>query len=435
MTPTPVKEFSARGPMWLGMIALAILVGGFGTWSAMSNIAGAIIAPGQVEVDQNRQVIQHPDGGVVERVLVDEGDFVEAGDLLIQLDAKLLRSELVIVENQLFELIARRGRLNAERDESDTVSFDPWLVEIATDRPGVRELMEGQARLFIARADSLNRQSEQLGKRRLQFMNQIDGIKAQQDALQGQLALLAEELAAQQALLDKGLAQASRVLALQREDTRLKGQLGSLIASEAEAQGRITEIDIEILKLGTLRREEAITEMRDLQFRELELAERRQALLEQLNRLEIRAPVSGVVYGLSVYAERSVIRAADPVMFLVPQDRPLVIAVRIDTIHVDQTFVGQEVTLRFSTFDARTTPELFGHVVRISPDAFVDEQIGMAYYRGEIVLDADELAKLGDQKILPGMPVDTFLRTDDRTPIAYLMKPLTDYFNKAFRES
>ncbi|WP_212523772.1 HlyD family type I secretion periplasmic adaptor subunit [Actibacterium sp. MT2.3-13A] len=426
---------SSRGPLTLGMLALVMLLGGFGGWAVMTRIAGAIIAPGQVEVDQNRQVVQHPDGGVVERIAVDEGDFVQAGDLLIQLDAEQLRSELAIVEGHLFELIARRDRLQAERDDDAGVQFDPWLTELSGTRPEVADLMEGQARLFAARADSLAREAEQLAKRRGQIANQVEGIKAQQEALAGQLALIAEELDSQQQLLDKGLAQASRVLALQREETRLRGDLGKLTAAEAEAEGRITEIEIEILKLGTARREEAITQIRDLQSKELELAERRQALLAQLSRLEIRAPVSGVVYGLSVFAPRAVIRAADPVMFLVPQDRPLVIAVRIDPIHVDEVFVGQPVTLRFAAFDSRTTPEIFGQLVRVSPDAFFDDRSQQTFYRGEVVLNPGELEKLGDLKIIPGMPVETFLRTDERTPLAYLIKPLADYFNKAFRES
>jgi HlyD family secretion protein len=429
------NAYSARGPLMLGLLALVMLLGGFGTWAVMARISGAIIAPGQVEVDQNRQVVQHPDGGVVERVAVDEGDYVGAGDLLIQLDAEQLRSELAIVEGHLFEMIARRDRLQAERDDAAEVRFDPWLQEIAGTRPEVAEQMDGQARLFAARSETLSRQAEQLGKRRGQIANQIEGITAQQEALAGQMALIAEELDSQETLLAKGLAQASRVLALQREETRLKGELGKLTAAVAEAEGRITEIEIEILKLSTARREEAITQIRDLQYKELELAERRQSLLQQLSRLEIRAPVSGVVYGLAVFAPRAVIRPAEPVMYLVPQDRPLVIAVRIDPIHVDEVFVGQPVTLRFSAFDRRTTPEIFGQLVRVSPDAFVDDRTQRPYYRGEVVLNQGELDKLGGLRIIPGMPVETFLRTSERTALAYLVKPLAEYFNKAFRES
>jgi len=225
-------------------------------------------------------------------------------------------------------------------------------------------------------------------------------------------------------------------LNLQREEARLSGTVGELKAQRAQAEGRITEIDIEILKLGTQRREEAITRLRDLQFQELELAEQRRSLIERLSRLDIRAPVSGIVYGLQVFAKRSVIRPADPVLFLVPQDKPLVIMAQVEPIHIDEIFVNQDVTLRFSALDSRTTPELFGRVVQISADAFQDENTAFSYYRAEIELNEGEMTRLPDGTILiPGMPVEAYIQTADRTPLAYLIKPLADYFAKAFRES
>lgn len=428
--------WSARKPVLLGLFGLLLLVGGFGTWSVVSNIAGAIIAPGRLEVDRNRQVVQHPDGGVVAEILVDEGDTVEEGDILIRLDSKLLRSELVIAEGQLFELMARRGRLEAERDGADTISFDPVLRSAAELRPEVAELIEGQARLFEARRDSVARETEQLEKRRGQIHDQIKGVKAQQDSMRRQIVLIAKELESQTSLLDRGLAQAGTVLNLERTAADLDGTLGELIASQAQAEGRITEIDIEILKLGTQQREEAITRLRDLQYRELELAEQRRTLLERLNRLDITAPVSGIVYGLQIQTLRSVIRPADPVLYIVPQDRPLVIAARVEPIHIDKIFVGQPVTLRFSALDQRQTPELFGTVTQISADAFEDANSSISFYRAEIMLAEGEQDKLPKNTVLiPGMPVETFIRTDARTPLAYLVKPLADYFTKAFRES
>jgi len=224
-------------------------------------------------------------------------------------------------------------------------------------------------------------------------------------------------------------------LTLQREEASLLGQVGALKASKAQSEGRITETEIEIIKLNTNRREEAITRLRDLQFNELELREKRRSYQEKLSRLDITAPVSGVVYGLAVFAPRSVIRPADPVLFIVPQDRPLIIAAKVATIHVDQIFTGQEVSLRFSALDQRNTPELFGEVVTVSPDAFQDEKSGTAFYRAEIVLLEGEVEKLPDGvTLIPGMPVEAYLRTNDRTPLAYLVKPLSDFFNKAFRE-
>ncbi|QDY71306.1 HlyD family type I secretion periplasmic adaptor subunit [Qingshengfaniella alkalisoli] len=427
--------FSARRAISLGLFVLIILVGGFGAWAAFSQIAGAIIAPGQIEVDQNRQVVQHPDGGVVSEILVQEGDTVEAGDVLIRLDETLLASELSIVQGQLNELISRRGRLEAERDGTDEISFDPDLLAVAADHSDTADLIDGQRRLFEARLITLEKETEQLARRRAQIGSQIEGIVAQQDALSSQLDLLREELADQQKLMESGLAQKSRVLSLQREEARLSGTLGELLASKAESEGRITELDIEVLKLETARREEAITTLRDLQYREYELAEQRRALIEQMSRLDIRAPLGGVIYGLVVFAERSVIRAADPLLYIVPQDRPLIITSRVEPIHIDQVFPGQSVTLRFSALDSRTTPELEGTLRKVSADAFTDERTGESYYRAEVILDDGQADRLPEgTHLLPGMPVETFLRTSDRTPLAYLTKPLTDYFNKAFRE-
>ena len=429
------SAWSVRTPMIVGVTGLFILVGGFGTWAAVTEISGAVIASGQIEVDQNRQVVQHPDGGVVAAIEVDEGDTVEAGQVLLRLDATAVRSQLAITENQLFELQARRGRLEAERDERDEITFPDLVSEVAARNTEVAELLSGQRRLLTARNETVASEISQLEKRRGQIGNQIEGIEAQQAAMDEQLALIEKELTDQQSLLDRGLAQASRVLALQREKSRMLGQLGELAAQVAQSEGRITEIDIEVLKLGTQRREEAITALRDLQFRELELLEERRALIEQMSRLDITAPVGGVVYGLQVFALRSVIRPADPILYVVPQDRPLIINAQVNPTDIDKLFVGQEVTLRFSALDQRTTPELIGQVVQISADSFQDEATQQSYYRAEVALSEGQRERLPeDVTLIPGMPVETFIRTADRTPLAYLTKPLTDYFAKAFRE-
>lgn len=434
MTRDKAKSpWSARGPVLLGLVMLAALVGGVGTWAVLTTIAGAVIAPGQIEVDQNRQVVQHPDGGVVMEILASEGETVAAGDVLLRLDGTLMRSELAIVENQFFEMLARRGRLEAERDGAERIVFLQEAQTRAETDPQVAAMLSGQSALFAARRETLSQQIEQLSKRRTQFGNQIDGINAQLDAIGRQLDLVAEELVSQQSLLDRGLAQASRVLALRREEARLGGQIGELTASRARAESQITEAELQILQLRTTRREEAIAELRDLGVRELELAERRRRLLEQIDRLEIRAPVSGVVYGLRVTTPRAVVRPAEPVLYLVPQDRPLVIAARISPADIDDVAVGQRVVLVFSAFSTRTTPELFGQVTQVSADAFTDENSGVAYYRAEIMIGENEMAKLDGQQLIPGMPVEAFLQTSMRTPLAFLVQPFTDYFNRAFR--
>ncbi|WP_068247202.1 HlyD family type I secretion periplasmic adaptor subunit [Tritonibacter horizontis] len=432
----PQSAWSVRGALIVGAIGILVLLGGFGGWAVLSSISGAVVASGQIEVDRNRQVVQHIDGGVVAEIMVDEGDLVEVGQTLLRLDEADLRSQLVIIEGQLFEMMARRGRLEAERDEAEHIEIDSQLVEIAAMRPEVKDLVQGQERLFQARRASDEREAEQLEKRAAQIEDQITGVLAQQDATREQLDLIREELGNQQSLFDRGLAQASVILNLRRNMANLQGGLGELIASEAQARGRITELEIESLKLGTQRREEAITRLRDLRYQELELVEKRRSLLDRLSRLEITAPVSGVVYGMSVRTPRSVIRPADPVLYLVPQDRPLVIAARVAPTDIDQIHVGQPVSVRLPALDQRQTPELFGTVMLFSADAFQDEATGQSYYRAEIELDPGEMDRLPEGTVLiPGMPVESFIRTADRSPLAYLVKPLSDYFVKAFREN
>lgn len=432
--PVPTAP-SARGPVLFGFAAIAILVGGFGLWSTMTQIAGAVVAPGRVEVEQNRQVVQHPDGGVVETIFVKDGDIVKAGDPLIQLDGTLLKSEHSIVEGQFFEILARRGRLEAERDGDDKISFPEELLAAAKTRADIAELVTGQEGLFAARLETTANELEQLAKQRAQIANQIDGIAAQRRSASDQMALITKELTDLQGLLARGLTQAGRVLALERERARLEGAAGELDAARAEAEGKITEIDIEILKSGSTRREDANTQLRDLGYRELELAERRRSLGEQIDRLDIRAPVAGIVHALQITTPRSVVRAAEPLLYIIPQDRPLVIAAQVTPIHIDEISVGQPVTLRFAAFDSRTTPELMGRVRQISADALTDEASHQSFYRAEVVLEPGEMAKLGGRPAIPGMPVEVFIRTGERTPLAYLVKPLAEYFNRAFRES
>lgn len=427
-------RWSARGALILGIVGMTLLIAGFGGWAVFSRIAGAVVAPGQVEVEQHRQVVQHPEGGVVEEIAVREGQQVNSGDLLIRLDGTLLRTELAIVEGQYFEVLARRGRLEAERVDNPEITFPDELIQVVNERPDVKAMMDGQQSLFQSRLDTLRQSTDQLDTQVEQVGQQIDGIDAQVTALNNQRALIGEELTDTRSLLDKGLAQAPRVLSLEREAARLDGQLGELKAARARGLTQITEIGISKLRLAAERRETAETELRELGYRELELAERRRGLTEQISRLDIRAPVSGIVHQLQVTTPRSVIRPADPVLFLIPQDRPLVIAARISPINIDEVSVGQEVVLRFSAFSSRTTPEIDGVLARVSADAVVDEATQMQYYRAEVTLPQSERDKLGNLALIPGMPVEVYIQTGERSPLAYLVKPFSDYFVRAFRE-
>ena len=426
---------SIRHPVILGLVAALALVLGFGLWATLTHISGAIVAQGQIEVERDRQVVQHPDGGVVAEILVSEGARVEAGQPLLRLDGAALRSELTIVEGQLSELVGRSARLTAERDGVATLEFPADILALAETSPEVAAQLDGQRRLFEARAATLAEKRGLLSQRTEQITAQSNGIAAQSVALNRQLDLIEQELASQQSLLDKGLAQAGAVLALQREQARLEGQIGELQAELARTEGQVTEIEIEMSSLDTTRREEATTELRQVGPMLLELAERRRALRERIDRLDIRAPVAGIVLGLQVTTPQAVLRPAEPVLYLIPQDRPLVITARIAPIHIDEVSVGQTAELVFSAFSARDTPHLTGRVTLVSADALSDPQSGATYYTAEVELAEGERARLGDRVLVPGMPVEVYLQTGRRTPLAYLVKPFTDYFAHAFRES
>jgi HlyD family secretion protein len=430
MADRPV--YSAKLPLTVGFIALILLVGGIGVWSVRTQISGAVIASGMIVVENNRQVVQHAEGGVVGTINARDGDSVLAGDLLLRLDDTLLQSELAVAELQLIELKARRARLEAERDAAEEITFDSDIA--ANPNAAASEQIEGQRKLFIARRDTLQQELSQIEERVEQTGNQIAGTEAQLAALGIQQELITEELVDQETLLEKGLVQAQRVSTLRREAARLAGEIGMLTSNVAQLKGEIAAFEIEKLRLSGSRRESAIKELRDIQFRELELTEQRTSLLERLSRLDVRAPVSGIVYGSTVFAEKAVVRPADPLMFVIPQDQPLIVSARVEAIHIDQIHVGQTATLRFSAFNQRKTPEISGTVISVSADVLQDEVTGQTYYQVEVVPLADELPKLEEQVLLPGMPVEAYLRTDERTPISYLTKPFTDYFSRSFRE-
>lgn len=428
------KGWSVSRPMWIGVVALLVLVAGFGGWSVSTTLAGAVVASGQIEVDRNRQAIQHPDGGVVADLLVGEGDRVEEGQILVRLDASELSSELAVSAARLAELRARRARLEAERDSAAVLQFPDALLAQGETDAGVADLILGQQNLFDARADTIAREVEQLRGRITQIGAQVDALRAQEDALTEQITLVAEELALRQTSLDRGTGTREPVVRLQQELVQLRGSLGEVTARRAEAAERVIETELSILQVSTERREQAIVELREIRVSEQETEERVANLALRIERMELRAPVAGRILGLTIFGAGSVLRPADPFAFLVPEGRPMVISARVPAIDIDQVFSGQTVSLMFPAFDQRTMPEVTGLVAQVSADAFTDEATGGSFYRAEIIMAEDQAALLGERVLVPGMPVDAFIRTQDRTPLTYLLEPFTAYFTRAFRE-
>jgi HlyD family secretion protein len=427
-------KWPAGAPLAAGIVAALLLGGGFGVWSVTTRLAGAVVAPGQVEVLSNRQVIEHPDGGVVGEILVKDGDRVAAGQVLLRLDGTRTRSELAIVTGQLKDLAARRARLEAERDGLDSVTFSPQVQAWAAEDPAFAAEVASERTLFRARLQALQQQTDLLSQQNSQIANRILGTQAQLDAVQEQVKLVSAALADQKTLLAQGLAQAARVLDLERELANQQGQAGQLGAQIAELKGETTANEISVLQLTTKRREEAVTQLRDIEAKQVQLAEQQLALNDTLSRLDIRAPVSGIVYGSKVFALHSVVRPADPLMYIIPQDQPLVVAARVAATHVDDIHPDQPVSLSFPSFDQHLTLPITGHIEKISADVMTDETTHQSYYAVTVVPDPDALAALGaDRKLVPGMPVEAFIQTGSRSALSYLMHPLTVYFGRAFR--
>ena len=435
LPPVPAEpRWSAAVPCAIGALSLVALVGGFGVWSVGATLAGAVVAPGVVQVEANRQVVQHPDGGVVGEIRVKDGDAVRAGDILLRLDGSKTRSELAIVEAQLRELGARRARLEAERDAHDTIRFDDPSLSWALGDPEFSAQIESERTLFHARLEALAQESDLLREQNAQIGNRVRGVAAQLDAVTEQAGLMRKALADQQALLKQKLTQSSRVLELGRDTANLRGQVGQLTAQIAELRGQSASNDISLLQLVTKRREEAVTQLRDIQYKQVELAEQRLALKDTLSRLDVRAPMDGIIYNTRVFAVNSVVQRAEPLMYIIPQGQPLVVAARVDGTHIDDVHLGQDVSLKFPAFDQRETPAISGTLTRISADALTDEATRQSYFAVTVAPEADVTARLGKHALVPGMPVEAYIRTSDRSPMAYLMHPFMVYFDRAFRE-
>jgi HlyD family secretion protein len=427
-------DWSFRPFLLLGYATLALLVLGLGGWGVMARISGAVIAMGTVEVEGNRQVVQHPVGGVITEILARDGDVVEEGAVLLRLEGDAKRAEHATVEGQLFELVARQNRLEALRDGKDVITFDEEILARQDELPQLKPLMAAQVQQFAGSRETLQKEQSQLTERSLQIEKQIEGLEFQLAAIKEQVELTSQELSAQETLMAQGLTQLTRVLSARSSLAELKGNQGAAEASIAENRAKIAEIDLEKIKIENQQRDEAIAELREIEFQVIELRARRQTLGDEIARLDVRAPVGGIVYGSTADTLTGVVRAAEPILYIVPQEVNLIARARVDAAKIDQVHAGQSASLHFSAFDSRTTPVVQGKVTKVSADIFTDERTGQSYYRADIALDETVLAELEGRRLVPGMPVEAFIATGDRTPLGYFVKPMADYFNRAFRE-
>jgi HlyD family secretion protein len=424
---------SIRGHLILGLSLILVLAGGFGGWASTVQISGALIAPGSVVVDSNVKKVQHPTGGVVGEVRVRDGDIVKAGDVVVRLDETVVKASLAIVVKTLNGLWARAARLEAEQRGLDKIKFPSQLTDQAGDAE-VRDVMASETKLFEVRVNGRAGQKSQLRERVSQLNEEIVGLTAQEQAKEKEISLVEKELVGVRQLYEQRLIQISRLTQLERDMARLIGERGQYIAARAQAKGKITETELQIIQVDKDVVSEVSKDLREANDKIGEFVERKVTAEDQLRRIEIRAPQDGVVLQSTVHTVGGVITAGDAIMMIVPKADDLSVEAKVNPQDIDKLQVGQKTLLRLSAFNQRTTPELNGVVTRVSADVTTDQRSGQSYYTIRVSLPPAEVARLGEVKIIPGMPVEAFVQTGDRTMFSYLMKPFSDQLMRSFRE-
>ena len=417
----------------LGTVLVVFLTFGIGGWAAIANIAGALIASGSLVVGSHVKKIQHPTGGIVGEFFVHDGDHVKKGDILVHLDETETRANLGIYANGLDEFTARKARLQAERDGATSLIFPPDLLARAND-PNVAEILASEKRLFDIRKTARHGQKAQLKQRIEQLENEIKGLEAQQNAKDQGITLIGRELTGVQDLYAKKLVPLARVTQLEREKSRLDGERGQLIATVAQSKGKIAETKLQIIQVDQDLSSEVGKELREIDAKIGEFFQRKISAEDQLKRIVIRAPQDGIIFQSTIHTVGGVIKAGETIMLIVPETDHLEVEATVKPDDINLIQLGQPAVLRFSSFNSHTTPEIKGTVSRVSADTNTDQRTGFNYYTVRISLPPEELARLGNVKLLPGMPVEAFLQTGGRTLISYLMKPVRDQIAKAFTE-
>lgn len=428
------RSWTIRRPLWIGLAAMIGLFGFVVAWAASFDISGAIIGKGQVQASANRFAVQHPVGGVVAAIFANNGDRVSSGDVVVRLDDSSLRSELATIDGELFELLANEARLEAELADRRTLAIHPLLREAMLANPGVRPLLHQQQQQLDAYYQSMNTQVSLLSRQRSQISDEAVGVEAALGAKREELALLEDELSRARQNLQDGYVTRTVVSDLQRETIKARGEVGSLAAKKAELHGKVAEQHVRMYATPMDIKDVSAEKLNLSRQQSKRLIESRNAIVYKLDRLDVRAPMSGMVFDSKLLGPRSIVEAVKPIMYIVPDHRPALVVVRVEAEDIEQVHVGQPAGLRFTTFNKRSTPIIDGRVSAISADAFRDEKTQAFYYFVDVQLIESEMQKLGAVELLPGMPVDAFLRTESRSPASYVIRPVTDFFAKAFRD-
>jgi HlyD family secretion protein len=424
---------SIRLHLIIGLAVVVVLAGGLGGWASTAEISGALIAPGSIVVESSVKKVQHPTGGVVGELRAHDGDLVKAGDVVVRLDDTVTKASLAIVTKNLDGLWARAARLEAEQQGRDKITFPAMLLDRASD-PDVKNVMVSESKLFEVRTTGRVGQKAQLRERVTQLKEEIAGLEAQTNAKDQEVALVEKELVGVRTLYDQHLVQLTRLTTLERDAARLNGERAQYMASRAQAKGKITETELQIIQVDKDLVSDVSKDLRETNDKIGEFVERKVTAEDQLRRVDIRSPQDGMVEQSTVHTVGGVITAGDAIMLIVPQADDLQVEAKVNPQDIDKLQVGQKTLLRLSAFNQRTTPELNGVVTRVSPDVTTEQRTGQSYYTIRVSMPPAEVARLGEARLIPGMPVEAFVQTGERTLLSYLVKPLSDQLMRAFRE-
>ncbi|ANV27148.1 HlyD family type I secretion periplasmic adaptor subunit [Rhizobium pusense] len=425
---------SIRNHIFVGGLGFLTLVGVFGGWAVGTEIVGAVIAQGSLVVETSLKKVQHPVGGVVSELAVRDGDRVKAGDVVMRIDATMTKANLAIIVKSLDQFTARKARLESERDRAGRVIFPQTLLDRAGDGE-VLAMMNAEQRLYENRKAVRESKKRQLEQRVRQLRDEISGMEAERAANFREQGMVDEELIRFRSLHERGLMEKSRLSTLERQATDIDGDIGRLMAGIAGVEAKISETALQILQIDEQWSEEVGSDLREMDARIGEYVERRVAAEDQLKRVDILAPQDGVVHQLSVHTIGGVVAPGEQIMMIVPEVDKLVVEVKVAPQDIDQIYYGQLTNLRFSAFNQKTTPEITGTVERISADVTVDQRTGTSFYLVRVATSQEQIKRLGEFSLMPGMPVEAFITTGERSVLSYFLKPLIDQANRTFREA
>lgn len=429
----PELPISPRATILLGLAVVLLLLGGFSFWAALAPLAEAVVASGTIKVDSSRKQIQHLEGGIVKDILVRDGDRVMKGQILVRLDETRAAASLAILRDGYDAALGQEARLLAERDDLDSIVF-PELLTTRSDHANVAEILKSQNILWEARQSAQEGEVRILEKQADQLRGDIIGYSAQINARQQQLTFVRDELGSVHELLKKGLVGKQRGLELEREVAKLEGERAELKSRIAAAETEISRKELEVSQVSKHFRQSVVDELKQVQAEIYNFRERLNAAEYMHSQTEVRAPVDGVVMGSGIHTLGGVIAPGETLLELVPVNDRLIVEARIDPQDIDKVRVGLPAGIKLTAFKQRTTPELAGELRYVSADSLQDPQNGIVYYMARIEVPLQEVKRLGDKQLQPGMIAEVFIRTGERTMVDYLLQPLRDSFRRAWLE-